>query len=109
MWINYAKERFGYESLEEEWGFLLFTVAPPLLAVQELYVKPEFRKNKNALDLLNRVSKIGKERGCTHLWTQVWMNDKGRSRTMTAGLAYGFQMIEASNGRIIMTKEIEGD
>lgn len=106
MWLDYTKERFGYESIEEDWGFLLYSVNPPLLSVQELYVKPEERGKKHAFDLLERARKIGRERGCTHLWTQVWMNDRGRSRTMTAGLAYGFQMIEASNNRIIMVKEI---
>lgn len=108
MWLEYQKERFGYEAIEEEFGFLLYSLNHPYLAVQEIYIKPEFRRSIKALELMNRITQIARENGCIYLWTQVWLNDKGASRAMRANLAYGFKMTEASNNRIIMLKEIEG-
>lgn len=107
MWLDYQKERFGYESIEEDWGFLLYSIMDKTLAIQEIYVKPEARFGIRGLELLNRASKIGRERGCTFLWTQVWLNDKMAARALRCNLACNFKMIEAHNGRIVLIKEIE--
>lgn len=105
-WADYFRERFGQETLEEEWGFVSFSVKPPVVTIVDLYIAPEFRKSRYAFRFLREVERIGRERECQLIWTQVWLSDAGASRALRANLACGFKMIQAEAGRIIMTKEI---
>lgn len=69
---------------------------------------PEFRCNRMGASLVDRLKDPAKEAECTHFWTQVWVAEPTANVALKASLAYGFKVIEANNGRIIMTKEIGG-
>lgn len=107
MWLNYAKERFGYSSIEEKWGFVLYSINHPIIVLQDMYVQAEVRAIGNGSDLLSRLVEIGRENKCTHVWTQVWMNDRNANSTLQAALARDFKVAEAENNRIILLKKIE--
>lgn len=109
MWLNYQKERFGYESIEEEWGFALYQVMPPNLWVREFYIKPEHRGNKHGVGLMDRLSVIAGERSCKNLVCEIWANDRGAARTLSCVIGFGFQVVSAEGGRIILGKVIGED
>jgi hypothetical protein len=108
LWARYLNERAGFEAIEEEWGFLTYSVKPPLCVLQDIYVAPEFRGSTKVLSLMSRVTQIAREAKCSHFWVQVFVGENTTERALRADLAYGFKVIEAHNGRIIMTKEIGG-
>lgn len=109
MWLDYNKERFGYESIEEDWGFACFNIAHPVLALQDMYIKPEVRGKNRGTVLLSRLVKIARERKCTHIWTQVWLHDRNCNATLQAALARDFKVTGADQQRIILTKKVEGE
>lgn len=108
LWSDYFEETSGIKTIEEEWGFVSYSFADPFCRIEDLYVVPHLRKGTRGLHLLNRVAEKAKEHGSTHLWTQVWVTNHGADRALRANLACGFKMIDAQNGRIIMTKPIGG-
>ena len=108
LWSDYYAERFNYETIEEDWGFLSYSIIKPYLAIQECYIIPEARKSHKAIELFNRAVRVAELEECTHLWTQVQVNDRGATRALRANLALGFSVISADNGRIIMTRATGG-
>lgn len=109
LWSSYCWERLGWETLEEAGkGFISYSVNPPVVVIQELYIEPKERKSNLALHLANTVTLMAKKRGCSEIQTQVWVGTHGAERAMRVNLAYGFKMIAAEGGRIIMRKDIEG-
>ena len=106
MWIDYMKERFGYESLEEEWGFALFNSAPPILFLQDLYVKPELRGSHKGTRFVDRLIQIAKERQCSVIQAQVWLNDRNHENTLKAGFKTGFKMTACGDNVIIISKSV---
>lgn len=106
MWLDYSKERFGYRQIEEDWGFVCYTIAKPFIAIQEMYVKPEVRKGQKGTNLLNKIREIGKTEGCSHVWAQVWLSDFNCNETLGTMLRREFRLTEAHNNRIILTREI---
>lgn len=108
MWLDYLKERFGYSSLVEEYGFASYTLELGTLFLQEIYIKPEFRRTGKGRELLQKLELIGKEHQCTRFWAQIWTNDSCCNQTLKASLGVGFKVVDANNNRMVLTKEIEG-
>lgn len=106
MWLDYSKERWGYDSIECDFGFALFEIKGEDLLIQDVYVKPELRGDKKAVSLMDRVMKEGNLRKCNRAIIQIWTSDKGATRTMDCVIGYGFKIAEASNNRILLVKEI---
>lgn len=104
----YYKERFNYETIDGEWGFVAYSIVHPYLAIQEVYIAPEKRKSFKFHELFCELGKRAKEAGCSQFWTQVWTNYADASKSLRLSLGLGFQVIEADNGRIILTREIGG-
>lgn len=107
MWTEYMKERFGYSTLVEEYGFVSYTVELGTILLQEIYIKPEFRRVGKSKELLEKLEGIGKERSCSRVWAQVWTTDVGCSQTLKTALGLGFKVQDANNNRVVIVKEIK--
>ena len=106
LWTEYLAERMGHKAIEREWGFLTYKIAPPFCMLEDVYVRSNVRSKGHVFELLAAVRDEAKAAGCTHYWAQVWVADKTATRALRCDLAWGFQVVSADNGRIIMTKEI---
>ena len=106
MWLDYMKERFGYESLEMECGFALYSIGAPVLLLNDMYIKPEFRALGKGTELLDQLVKIATDRGCDKIMAQVWTNDRNASATLNASFSRGFLVSRAENGYIVITKKV---
>lgn len=107
MWFDYVKERLNWETIEiEGCGFICYEIRPPVVVMHDIYIAPEHRKTGIALELANQVTEIAKVQGCAHAQTQVWPGTAGAERAMSVDLAYGFKMISAQGGSIVMQKDI---
>lgn len=107
-WARYLNERYGHESIEEDWGFVTYKIVPPFIALEDLYIVPEQRQRGAGTKALKKIEDIGRAHQATHVWAQVQLMDRGSTESMKAILAVGFKMIEAQNNRIVLHKEIEG-
>lgn len=108
LWADYHRETENLETIEDADGFICFSYAPPFVQVHDLYVRPERRRTKHAWSLADRASARAKELGAQALWSKVWTGSKTADGALKANLAYGFKVIGAENGYIIMTKDLGG-
>lgn len=106
LWASYWKEIFNHESYETEEGFISWSINGTVCAIENVFVLPEFRKGNTGLKLFNYAREKGKEAGCLHLWTQVWLNHLDKERALRINLALGFKVIGVEKDRIIMMREI---
>lgn len=109
LWSDYVKERLGHEVIETEGGFISFCVSGDDCSIEEFYVKPELRGTSLARRLADQVFSSARERGAKKVWAKVLPGIKGAEHALRTNLHYGFKLILAENGRILLMKEIEGD
>lgn len=105
-WAEYVKERFGWDAIVTDDATVIYSIQPPFALIHDMYVAPQMRKIGIASDLADQVAAIGKEKGCTHLWSQVASETLNSNEALMANLGYGFRMTKTDATGIIMMKEI---
>ncbi len=106
MWHEYLLERHGWESIQYDNGFIVYEIRGEDCFIQELYTKPEARKNGLATIMADEVESIAKENGCKRIWGTVVIGTSGASGAMMAHLSWGLKL-HSTNGQCIVTvKEI---
>lgn len=108
LWADYVKERLGRETIERDYGFISFSFEGETCLIWDYYVVPTERRSRRAWSLADEVCVIAKERGALRLIGFVWPDTVGASISIQAMLAYGFELVSAEGGRILMSKELGG-
>jgi len=108
LWADYSRDRLGWETIEEADGFITYSLAPPNCTIEEFYVAPHARGGRTAKRLADAVVEVAKGSGATFVWGKVIPGTNGAEHAMKTNLHYGFRLIGAENGKIIMLKEIGG-
>jgi ribosomal protein S18 acetylase RimI-like enzyme len=104
---QYFKESQGYDCHECPVGFILYRVVGPELHLGHMWVEPSARKSGAAQQMTTDVIALGKERGCTIASCVVTCDGSATSTRLVRIYAeYGFIIVSADQGAIIMTKEI---
>lgn len=105
-WAEYVKERFGWDAIESVDGTIIYSIQPPYACIHDLYVPKEKRMHKVASVLADQVARLGKDKGCTHLWSQVATGSRNASEALAINLAYGLKVTASDTQGIILMKEI---
>ena len=66
MYFEYLKECFGFEVIEEEYGFIIYDIKSPYCYIIDLYIKPEFRRKGLASEFGERVETKAREKNCKY-------------------------------------------
>lgn len=109
LFSEYLKERFGWETFEVEDGFITFSTRLPDVFIEEFFVRPEKRGTRLAKNLADRVFEEAKRRGATKVWGMITPGTKGAEHALRTNMHYGFKVVSAQNGSIMMAKDIGGD
>ena len=107
LWADYIAEREGSLVIEEEWGFIEFSLSPPVCLIKSLYITPDQRRGKKGSELADRVTQLALDAGCETLWAQVCVAAFNATDSLKAILGYGFTVQRTENGIIILTKDIK--
>lgn len=107
LWTEYWSEMWGAETFETEYGFITFQTFTQHIFIQELYVKPEFRRSEHASALADEVTKIARERGLYELTSKVHLDSNTAALSLKVQLAYGFIPFRAESGIIWLSKKVE--
>lgn len=108
LWADYHTERFGFQTIEVEDGFICYELKPPNAWITEFYVSPEKRGTRLAKHLADEVFKLAREVKCTHVWAKVQPGAIGSDHAMRTNLHYGFKLACNQGNDTILVKEIEG-
>lgn len=106
MYQDYVKEREGLETLEADYGFAMYRIVGNELYCKEIYIKPEFRRQKKAFDMGDSLCLIGKMKGCEWFTGSVCPSTNGAHESMLALIKYGMKLLKAEQNMIYFIKRI---
>lgn len=106
LYADYQKEVYGVGTLETDKGFVTYRIYGPECMIEEMYVKPECRKQGYASFLANEVSEIAKREGCIALSCSTDPCVEGWQYRVAAFTAYGFKLFDMQEDKVIFFKEL---
>lgn len=106
MYFDYIRERLGKESIVIDKGFAIYYDTPEGLYLEEIYVKPEARRDGVAEAILRRLEFIAKERNFKYLFGSVEINSNNPEYSLTGMLKNGFKLHGNEGSMIYLKKEI---
>lgn len=106
MFADYIKERENKDCIYTDKGFATYSFQDGSCYIENIYIKPEFRKTGEASLLADKISQIALENGYDVLTGSVSPLAKGSTESLKALLAYGFGLVSSTNNFIILSKKI---
>jgi hypothetical protein len=105
MYKDYYIE-MGSEVFESECGWASFIISGDECYIENIYIKPEFRKTKKASSIADEISLIAKERGCKYLTGSTNTKKPSVERSIQVILGYGFKYLKSNDSAIWYYKEL---
>lgn len=99
-------EELGTKVIETEYGWANYIFYGESCYVENVYIKPEFRKKGMASAIVDTIGKIAKENGCINLLTTTNTKKDGVERSIQVILSYGFKYLRSDEGSIWYFKEL---
>lgn len=111
MWSDYIRERFpDINILKEEEGFATYKYFnlnnEKAVYIEDIYIKPEFRKLNLATSFSNKIQEIAKEQGCKYLLGTVSPEAKNATESLKVLLAHNMLLFKSEPNLIWLYKEI---
>ena len=104
---NYISEEWGRETVEFEYGFYSYKFFKETgeFLIGDLYIVPERRGMKLGIVLAKALEKNARDMGASHLSCVVTVKPSA-TRLIKGYTQFGFNIVGADNGQIIMIKEL---
>jgi GNAT superfamily N-acetyltransferase len=102
----YILEREGKYIIEDERGFLTYTYLPEYVYIEDVYVRPEYRKQGVASEWADRVCAEAKSKGYSKLLGTIKTKAKTSTESMATLIAYGLRIYSSDTEAIYLTKDI---
>lgn len=107
LYKDYLKEvGNGREILVTDTGFATYQIIEEECYIDDIYVKPKYRKTKKASQIADSITKIAKENNCSILTGSVIPTANNATRSVKVLLGYGFKLLKSDNNTIWFYKEI---
>ena len=106
LYGDYIKERENKSIVESDVGFATYSVAKDGIYIEDIYVRPEYRKGHIAADMADQIAVIAREKGLHKLYGSVCPSANGSTASLKVLLAYGFKLNSSTNNFIMLEKEI---
>ncbi len=103
LYAEYIKERQGINIIEDEYGFITWQPRKDECFIVDMYVRPDYRKQKCGQRLLSRL--VNEVKNSAKVMTaNIWLWDPNCNGTLQASLASGFTLGGTGDGfiRIVM-------
>lgn len=108
LYADYLREKTSDYILELDKGFITYRyVDDKTVYIVDIYIMPEFRRDKVASTLADHVVREAKSRGCTKLIGSVIPSNKNSNISLKVLLGYGMILESSTNDFIVFKKEIE--
>lgn len=106
MYKQWFKEYHNNEVHETDFGFMSYFIKDNMCIINDVFIKPEFRRHGKMAELADEVIKIAKKQNCNKLIGFVNFPSTYPEYSLKAQINYGFKISAVENGRIILQKEI---
>lgn len=106
LYAEYLQERLNGHTYETEQGFATYFIKNDMCLIEDIYIKPEFRRLGLAVAFGQTIQGIAREQGCKWLMGKVVPSAKNSTISLQGMLAAGYQLASSSHDLIIFKKEI---
>lgn len=110
MYSKYLKEIENKETITTKFGFATYQLFDQAVYLVDIYILPEYRRNRLVGILEEAVIEIGKAYGCSTILGSISLNLKKkhffRSKAMMHTYGYKFKSLDRNHKIIYMSKEI---
>jgi predicted GNAT family acetyltransferase len=106
LYGQYISEREDKHIVESSRGFLTYSFTNNAVYIQDLYVKPEFRKTGEAAKMADKVARLAIDKGYIKMIGSVVPSTKGSTSSMKVLLAYGFELDSSADNFIVFKKDL---
>lgn len=106
MYAAYLKERENLDVLETDYGFAIVRQMSDCLYLQDIYVKPEFRKQGKGREMLSIVEDAARELGYKKLLGSCSPPAAGSDASLRAIMACGFTLLSCDKDIIYLVKDL---
>lgn len=108
LYGDYIQERLGKKIIEDEFGFATYYTAynNEYMYIEDLYVKPECRKQAKASSYADQIAEIAREKGIKKLLGSVNLLSNNPDASLKTLYGYGFKLKECVDQLIYLEKEI---
>lgn len=100
---NQLKNRFVYE---DEFGFITYNFQDEICQLEEIFIKPEFRRQGKASEYYTMCEKIGRENGMKILKGSIVIGTLGAEESMMCLFKNKFYLAYTEGMMIYLFKEI---
>lgn len=107
LYAKYLVERTNDLIIECEQGFATYRyLNKDQVYVIDIFILPEFRKQKYASTLANFICEEARAKGCTEMIGSVVPSCKGGNESLLTLIGYGMELSGASDNLIVFKKRI---
>ena len=106
LYAKYIKERMGRDIIEVDGGFITYRCANGECFMADMYVEQSKRGGLLFKKLIEQLSDIAKEAGCSIITATIHIADPGCSHNLASALKIGFKVLKAEHGVVLVGKEV---
>lgn len=105
MYKEYLRETYNKLTLENEFGFVIYTIDKDIIYIEDMWIRPHFRGMGYGKQFLNYLSDYGKQKGCTKLMISVVLSSTNSNINLAKYiLNLGFEITRANDLIIYLMK-----
>jgi len=106
LYADYMKEIHGKHIIENERGFIMFSKQKDHFYIEDIYVIPDFRRSRAAVEMADWVCAIAKDAKINRIIGSVVPSSKTCDISLRMMLAYGMSLHSSQNNIIFFVKDI---
>tara|TARA_R110002126_G_scaffold172712_5_gene321512 strand:- start:515 stop:838 length:324 start_codon:yes stop_codon:yes gene_type:complete len=107
MYFDYlAERRPECKILKNDFGFAIYSYADDAVYIEEIYVRPDFRKEDIASQLSETIQKEAKDLGCGRLLGSVSASAEGSTDSIRVLLSHGMSLLSSQDDLIWFVKDL---
>ena len=106
LFADYIKERLGKQVLEDDHGFVTYFFESDYVYVEDVYTRPESRREGKLYKMVDQVAEIAKEKGVHKMLGSVVPSANSSTESLHVLLDYGFKLYSSDKNIIYFMKEI---
>lgn len=104
---NYYEElHAGKSIIYDDHGFASYWLREKEVYIEDIYVKPEYRKSHSASHYADQIAEIGKAHGCEYMIGSVVPSANQSTISLKVLLGYGFRLLSSEDNIIWFNKEL---
>jgi GNAT superfamily N-acetyltransferase len=107
LYAEYLQERLNKEIIETDKGFVTYYFIGDGCYIEDVYIRPDFRRQKLASQFGDQIAEIAKEKGFLRLYGSVNPKAKHATESMAFLISYGFKLLASDLSGIVLIKDLE--